>query len=100
MEIKIDLQKFNLDKLKECPFCGCKIFYTKYRVEGTSVYRFRNDGKEVDNEDMYSCLNQTGGKRVYCNNCNSYLGNAETNKISSSVLSAIEERDNNEDKSE
>lgn len=75
--------------LRECPICGCDTFYVNYHAEGRTIYRFYADGSEADNEDMYEALNFTGGKKVYCFQCNSYLGNCETNKISTKALNAL-----------
>lgn len=75
--------------LWECPICGCDTFYVKQHAEGIIKYRFCADGSEADNEDMYDTLTVTGGKRVYCCDCNSYLGNCENNKISTKALNAL-----------
>lgn len=79
----------NFSDLTQCPFCGCNGFYVRQHAEGTIIYHHSFDGSESDNKDMYNGLNVTGGKRAYCSQCNKFLGNCETNKISLPALKAL-----------
>ena len=70
-------------ELKECPFCGNDIFYSKLYVRGNVCYRYRFDGKEADNETLYDSpdtVKDTG--KCYCFKCNEYLGNMYSNTLS------------------
>lgn len=78
----------NFSNLTECPFCGYDELYVRQHAEGTIKYHFSFDGSEADNTDMYSTLRVTGGKNVYCSQCNKFLGNRETKKISIPALKA------------
>lgn len=84
---KLSFVKFvKFSDLTECPFCGCDVVYVRQHAEGTIKYHFSLDGSEADNNDIYSTLNVTGGKNVYCSQCNRFLGNCETKKISIPAL--------------
>ena len=76
--------------LKECPFCGNKEFYTTRQVTGISTYNERFDGKEAeDNSCMYDALNYSGGALAYCNNCFSFLGNRNSDKLGKRAEKAL-----------
>lgn len=56
--------------ITECPYCGYDEYYIRYRYSGEGVYRYRFDGEEVENGDMYDCLqDKVVGKFAYCCNC-------------------------------
>lgn len=85
---------YQFTDLDKCPFCGCDTFYVKYHAEGTLKYRIRPDGSDAKNDDLYDTLLLTGEKRVYCFNCNIFLGNKDTNKLSTpALISLCEKRD-------
>ena len=67
--------------LKCCPFCGGEEFYERRRAVGPVTYYFRFDGEEANNSEMYSCLSYSGSGRVWCAECDSYLGNYETDVV-------------------
>ena len=73
MKKQIDLstvQDINEPNISECPYCGYSEYYVNYRYSGVGIYRYRFDGEEAENEDMYDCLrNTTIGKFAYCCNC-------------------------------
>lgn len=77
---------YQLTDLEKCPFCGCDTFYVIYHAEGTLKYRIRPDGSDAKNDDLYDTLLLTGGKRVYCDGCNKYLGDKAINKLSTPAL--------------
>lgn len=56
----------------KCPKCGNEIeFYTKHRISGISVCRFRTDGEDAENGDMYEGLDvRFASKFVFCEDCN------------------------------
>lgn len=55
----------------KCPKCGNEVeFYTKERYKGTCYTRFRTDGKEAENCDLYEYAEHTyKSKFVFCNDC-------------------------------
>lgn len=58
-------------KQNKCPYCDCEEFYVKQRYSGTCIFRFRADGKEVENGDMHdNARYKDRSKYIYCNNCN------------------------------
>ena len=61
----------NFSDLTQCPFCGCNGFYVRQHAEGTVIYHHSFDGSESDSQ------------------CNKFLGNCETNKISLPALKAF-----------
>ena len=75
------------EKLTCCPFCGCDQFYEKQYARGTVIFRTRYDGEETDNSEMYDSLTFESSGRVYCDNynCNKYIGNRKTGKVSIEV---------------
>lgn len=76
--------------LTECPFCGCDEFYTTQYVYGTIHYRSRFDGTEADNSDLYEGLrNDKRGGRIYCEDCNKFLGNRKNNTLSKAAEKAL-----------
>lgn len=82
--VEYTITKFS--DLKCCPYCGCDTFYINNYAKGTLRQRYCPNGEEVDNEDIYDNLSIHYGKRVYCDNCNNYLGNKEIDKISTNAL--------------
>lgn len=78
-------------ELKKCPFCGSDVFYSKTYVRGNLLYKYRFDGEEADNSELYDCLNNirdTG--KCYCFKCNEYLGDMYNNTLSYKVKKIIE----------
>lgn len=75
--------------LKNCPFCGSNTFYVRQHAEGTVIFRFCPDGSEADNEDMYNTVSLTEGINVYCDNCQRFIGNRNTGKLSSGAVKAL-----------
>lgn len=74
-------------ELECCPFCGSEEYYTKQYVYGTLRYNERFDGEEAENTELYdglNCGNYSG--RVYCRECDMYLGNKETNTVTTQLL--------------
>lgn len=73
MSKKIDLktvQDVGSPDIAECPYCGCEEFYVRVRYSGEGAYRYRFDGGDTHNEDMYDCLRYTTiGKFAYCCDC-------------------------------
>ncbi len=85
--------------LKNCPFCGSDTFYVRQHAEGTVIFRFCPDGSEADNEDMYNTVTFTRGSNVYCDDCQKFLGNRKTGKLSSGAVRAICKKERNNDNS-
>lgn len=83
----------NFNDLTECPFCGNDEFYTKDYIQGPTWYNQRFDGLDAHNENMYDCLHHTTGKRAYCNNCDSYLGELESGKLAKKVIDKLSGQD-------
>lgn len=77
--------------LTKCPFCGNDEFYTNDRYLGTSPYNQRFDGTEAYNAEMYSQLDHVSGAKAYCNNCDEYLGNVNTDEIGKQALKQLYE---------
>lgn len=67
--------------LKCCPFCGCEEFYERRRASGPVRYNMRFDGDETDNSCMYDDLNYSWNGKVWCVECDRYLGNQEKNTV-------------------
>lgn len=71
---KVDLkttQDINNPNITKCPYCGCEEYYTKIRITGETIYRYRFDGNATDNGEMYDGLTDTIiGKFAYCSDCN------------------------------
>jgi len=58
----------------KCPHCGSDDgYYNKQQLSGTAIYRFKFDGSEAENGDMYDLLRCKGGKIAYCLNCDKRL---------------------------
>ena len=74
---KVDLKTVHSEKyppMKECPFCGCDEFYIKEYAKGYIHYRFRFDGEQAYNGDMYGGLDiRSASKFAYCSDCNRKL---------------------------
>lgn len=70
---KVDLttvQDIEETNIAECPYCGHDEYYVNYRYSGTGAYRYRFDGEDAENGDMYDCLKGTViGKFAYCCRC-------------------------------
>lgn len=79
--------------LKCCPFCGSEEFCEKRYARGPVRYYLRFDGKEADNSEMYSSLSYGGSDRVYCAECDRYLGNPDRNTVSAAVSRLLEVAD-------
>lgn len=79
-------------ELSCCPFCGCEEFFEKRWASGPVWYSMRFDGGEGDNSEMYSALTYRGTGRVYCVECDRYLGNVDTGEVSVKVARMIEKR--------
>ena len=60
-----------MEKLK-CTKCGNTTeFYKKERYKGTCDYRFRTDGEEAENGDMYdNAVHSLRSKYIFCAMCN------------------------------
>ena len=73
----------SVNELEYCPFCGNDEYYQRMYVSGSTECHSRFDGSDgADNSEMYSGLDHTMGAKIYCNNCNKYLGNLNTGKLS------------------
>jgi hypothetical protein len=48
------------------------------QVSGRITTRFKFDGSEAENGDMYEYLKYKGGKYAYCLNCNKQIFRMET----------------------
>lgn len=60
--------------ISKCPRCGCEEFYIRQRAEGIIHYKFRFDGEEADNGEMYEGIRvESTGKFAYCVHCNKRL---------------------------
>lgn len=79
--------------LKYCPFCGCEEFYEKRRTTGTVTYYMRFDGDEADNSCMYEGLEYTWNGKVWCAECDRYLGNQDDNKVGVEAERAYRKKD-------
>lgn len=80
----------NFSDLKECPFCGNDEFYVNFHMTGSSRYHKKFDGTDgAWNGEMYDMLGMVSGVRAYCNNCFTYVGNIETNRVSKKVEEAL-----------
>lgn len=77
-------------ELKCCPFCGSEEFYEKRYARGPVWYFSRFDGGDADNSEMYSQLSYEGSGRVYCAECDRYLGNSDRNTVSKAVERKME----------
>lgn len=65
-------------KMKECPYCGCGSYYTKYTLSGFSVFIENFDGSEADNGSMYEGANhKLKSKYAFCFQCNKKLFKVE-----------------------
>lgn len=72
---------FNFSDLKNCPFCGCKMYYEKQTVKGNIEFNSLFNGKDAPNDDLYEGLTYTYSGRCYCRDCNKYLGNHLSNTV-------------------
>lgn len=69
-------------ELKECPFCGYDVYYSKVYVTGNVYRNERFDGKDTNNDAMYDGLqNIRNTGKCYCCRCNEYLGNVYNNTV-------------------
>lgn len=81
----------SVNDLKCCPFCGNDQYYQHMYVQGSGIYHSCFDGSyEADNTEMYSGLVHTMGVKIYCNNCEEYLGNLNTGELSAKAKKCIE----------
>lgn len=64
-----------MTELKLCPHCGsAKGFFTKDRISGSTITKFNYDKTEYDNSEMYDGICHTLGKKMYCLDCEKYIG--------------------------
>lgn len=85
------MSMMKLSELKCCPFCGNDEYYQHMYVTGSCVFNIRFDGSDdADNTEMYAGLTHTMGAKVYCNGCDKYLGNLNTNTLSNDVKQLID----------
>lgn len=61
----------------ECPHCGCSSTYTRERVEGSVIVVYDLGKRKIDYSSMYKNLQTTGGKLLYCSNCDKRIGRVE-----------------------
>ena len=77
-------------ELEECPFCGHDEFYTNDYYKGTATFLQRFDSEDADdNSQMYDGLIHIQGKRAYCANCCSYIGNTMTDTLGKRAEQAL-----------
>ena len=77
-------------ELKCCPYCGGEEFYEKRYARGPVWFFMGFDGREADNTEMYSQLSYEGSGRVYCAECDRYLGNPDRNTVAVAVSRLLE----------
>ncbi|WP_303820733.1 hypothetical protein [Ruminococcus flavefaciens] len=92
-----------LSELTCCPFCneGTE-YYESIYVHGAVKHYSGYDGKfnSIINTKMYDYLQNTCSGRVYCANCNKYIGNYLTDRLSKAAKNALKQKNttNNADK--
>lgn len=65
------------------PICGNDQYYQHIYVQGSGIcHSCFDNSDDADNIEMYSGLMHTMGAKIYCNKCNKYLGNLNSNKLS------------------
>ena len=56
--------------IDKCPHCGSdEGFYNNFRVSGWSRYKYRFDGEDAYNGDMWDHINSKDSKKAYCCKC-------------------------------
>lgn len=92
-----------LSELTCCPFCneGTEYYECLY-VSGSVRHYSGYDGKfnSITNAEMYDFLHNRTSGRVYCENCNQYIGNYITDRLSRAAKEALKQKNtmNNADK--
>ena len=62
------------ENMKECPYCGCEEFFVLQSYSGTCECRFRYDGEEAENGDMYEfATHKDKTKYAHCSDCRKRL---------------------------
>ena len=80
------------EELTCCPFCGCDQYYEKQYARGPVIFRMRYDSEQADNSEMYDSIDFTFSGRVYCDNCDQYLGNRITSDLSVAARKALKKQ--------
>lgn len=88
----MEKRKMPFSALRCCPYCGCEEYYEKMTVSGISIFRSRFDGEEAENTEMYDGLDFHGSGRVYCSECNMYLGNHQKDIVGLKAEKAVESK--------
>ena len=63
-----------------CKYCGSNSgFYVQERVTGKATVYYTENGEyhEGQQEDMYTHLVHSGGKKAYCDSCHKYIGKSK-----------------------
>ena len=76
-------------ELENCPFCGCEEYFEKSRLTGYVQYFIRFDGEETDNSNMYDTTRTMPNGKVYCGECERYLGNYITDTLSAAAAKKV-----------
>ena len=87
-------ENMNFKDLTECPFCGYDKYYGKYFTYGTVHMYSKYDGKfqsSANSEAYDNLITRKDSGRMYCGNCNRYIGNIYTDKISSAAEKALKQ---------
>ena len=85
-------ENMNFKDLTECPFCGYDEYYGKYFTYGTVHMYSKYDGKfqsSANSEAYDNLITRKDSGRMYCGDCNRYLGNIYTNELSKSAERAL-----------
>ena len=59
----------NITELDRCPSCGGDEYYFIEKPIGKIIMRYKFDGSEADNSEMYSNISTKPLKFVYCSLC-------------------------------
>ena len=92
-----------LSDLTCCPFCEAETgYYENIYLHGSTHHYSGYDGEFNSslNSEMFDSLLSNYSGRVYCQECNKYIGNHFTDRLSKAAKDAIKHRNtmNNADK--
>lgn len=60
--------------MDKCPHCGSDEYYEKQTVKGKIIYRYKFDGSEAENGEMYDGLDHRRSSQfAYCSECHKRL---------------------------